>query len=386
MRHVSIEERRRRLGVRHHLALPSRSIEAVAEDLVGLHSSDPATVFLSGWARVDGLTVESVEEALYERRSLLRMHGMRMTMFVVPVHLAGLLEAGCAAGYMPAQTRRFCRMLEEVGITDDGEAWIDRVKEKVQKALAGTGPVPAAVLSERVPETATKVETPQGTFGVSTRLLFMLGTDGLVARGRPRGSWIASQYEWALMSQWLDEPWQRWAPDDARVELLRRWLASYGPGTMVDLQWWTGWTKTKVRDALAALDVEEVTLEEGTGFVLAGDGEEPVPETWAALLPGLDPTPMGWKEREWFGGAFPGPHYDRNGNIGPTVWLDGRIVGAWATGPDGDVRIRVDERLSSSASDLVEQKRADLERWLDGTKITPRFRTPIEKELSARTG
>ena len=39
-------------------------------------------------------------------------------------------------------------------------------------------------------------------------------------------------------------------------------------------------------------------------------------------------TFMGWKERDWFLGEHAEPLFDRNGNAGPTVWRDGRVVGS----------------------------------------------------------
>jgi hypothetical protein len=82
VRTIGDEERRARLGVRHHLDRPTTSAERASSDLVGLHSSDPVSVFLSAWARVEAQPSTSGE--LYDRRSLVRMLGMRRTLFVVP--------------------------------------------------------------------------------------------------------------------------------------------------------------------------------------------------------------------------------------------------------------------------------------------------------------
>ena len=66
---------------------------------------------------------------------------------------------------------------------------------------------------------------------------------------------------------------------------------------------------------------------------------EPV-EPWVALLPGLDPTTMGWKERDWYLPDAGADTFDRMGNAGPTVWVDGRVVGGWAQAADGEIRTR----------------------------------------------
>jgi hypothetical protein len=54
-----------------------------------------------------------------------------------------------------------------------------------------------------------------------------------------------------------------------------------------------------------------------------------------ALLPGLDPAPMGWKSRAWYLGEHRERLFDRTGNIGPTAWWEGQNVGGWAQHKDG---------------------------------------------------
>src|SRR5215218_233707 len=85
-------ERRRRIGVRHHLATEARADDPVrvAGNLAGIHATDPTSVYLGFRARVPGLTRESLGSLLYEERSLLKVLGMRRTMFIVPVALAGV--------------------------------------------------------------------------------------------------------------------------------------------------------------------------------------------------------------------------------------------------------------------------------------------------------
>jgi hypothetical protein len=92
------------------------------------------------------------------------------------------------------------------------------------------------------------------------------------------------------------------------------------------------------RDADPTIGVVEVDLDSGVGFVLPHDLEStPKPKPWVALLPALDPTTMGWQAREWYLGAHKDALFDRNGNAGPTIWGNGRIVGGWAIRKSGEV-------------------------------------------------
>ena len=140
----------------------------------------------------------------------------------------------------------------------------------------------------------------------------------------------------------------------------------------------------QVKAALAALPVTEVDLSGVPGVALASDLEPvpPVPPR-AVLLPGLDPTPMGWQSREWFLGSHGPVLFDRTGNIGPTAWWDGRIVGGWAQRASGEVVVRLLEDIGAEASAAVTAKASRLQAWLGDSRVTPRFRTPLERELSA---
>src|SRR2546428_262731 len=81
-----------------------------------------------------------------------------------------------------------------------------------------------------------------GEQGMSTRVLFLLAAEGHIMRARPRGTWISSQYRWVRADRWLTGGIPELPVEAARAELVRRWLAAYGPGTVADIKWWTGWT------------------------------------------------------------------------------------------------------------------------------------------------
>ena len=391
MRRIGNGERRARLAVRHHLAGSARASDVVAlvQDLVGLHSSDPATVFLSTAARLaaPGDTVAVLERALYDDRTLVRTLCMRRTMFVVPVEMVPVVQAACTDALVAAERNRLVRMLEENGVAADAASWLRDVEAETLAALDARGEATGAELSKAVPGLRTQLTYGEGkrwggTMGVSTRVLFLLSTEQRVVRARPKGSWTSSQYRWSPMRAWLPGGVPRLAADTARADLARRWLAAFGPATTADLKWWTGWTVTQARQALAAVDAVEVELDEGPGWVLPGD-EEPVaaPEPWVALLSGLDPTTMGWKQREWYLDDYGDLLFDRNGNAGPTLWVDGRIVGVWAQRRTGHVVVELLEDVGREATAEVERVAGELEAWLGDVRVTPRFPTPLQKKL-----
>jgi hypothetical protein len=385
VRRIGTEERRARLVTRHRLS-PCRSDDVVdaVRSIVALHSTDPASVFLSALARTRGFERAQLEHALYEQRSLVRMLGMRRTLFVVPRELVPVVDAAASRAVAAQERRKLERFLAENGVADAG-AWIDDASTAALEALAARGEASTTELSGDHPLLGERVRIGTGTrweteVGAASRILLLLAVEGAIVRDRPRGSWVASHYRW-VPSERLG-PLEPLSPEQGRQELLRRWLAAFGPGTEADIRWWTGWTARDARAALTGVPHAVVDLEGARGYVLADDVEPvPSPEPAAALLPSLDASVMGWKERDWYLGAHVGAIFDRNGNAGPTVWWEGRIVGGWVQRPDGEIAFRVLEDVGAAGEGAIAGEAERLERWLGDVRVTPRFRTPLEREL-----
>jgi hypothetical protein len=222
---------------------------------------------------------------------------------------------------------------------------------------------------------------------LSSRLLFLMAMDGRLVRTRPAGSWRSSQYHWTAASAWFDPLPESVDPETGRIELARRYLAAYGPATLADLRWWTGWTARNAATAVASVAAVPVQLDDGGEGLVLPDDTAPTPPglPHIALLPALDPTPMGWTDRDWFIGTRTRDLFDRSGNIGPTVWADGRVVGGWAQRPTGEVRYRLLEDVGGEAERMVAEEAAALTTWMAGDVVVPRFRTPLERILRAGT-
>jgi hypothetical protein len=389
-RYIDVVERRARLALRHRLAPAARAAgpEEVADALVALHGSDPATVYLAVGARLadPAPTVPETDRALYGDRALVRMHGMRHTVFVFPTRLTAVVHASTGLTVAARERAALVKDMAKAGAPD--ATWLKEVEESALAALGRLGQATAAELAQEEPRLREQFvyaagKPYEGLHTVSTRLLKVLGVEGKVVRGRPLGSWTSSQFRWALAPEHpeLDAA-------EAQAELLRHWLTACGPATEADLKWWTGWRVTEVRRALTAIGARAVSLDEGTGYVVADD-VDPVAgpgQPWAALLPALDPTAMGWQARDWYLAPQMRPAlFDRSGNVAPTVWWDGRVVGGWAQRADGEIvwRILDGEGVGREAEAAIAVEAERLASWLGGTRVTPRFRTPVERELAA---
>lgn len=376
---VDDEERRARLAWQHRL-LPGRrtdDLTVIADDLVALHSTDPVTVYLSAMARMEHPSITAVEQAIYADRSLIRHHAMRRTLWLATPAMVRSMHAAATAKLVGPERRRVAKLLVESGVADP-EAWLDDAARQTLDFLAEHGPTTARQLGEQVPALRQPLTMAAGTPWAATvsahsRLLILLGFAGEIIRVRPTGSWVNGAYRYVAAADWLPGGLIGVDERTAAADLAARWLRAFGPGTTTDLKWWMGWTVATTKRALVDVGAVAVELAGGPGWVAAADSGAPPAEPWVALLPGLDPATMGWKQRDWYLPAAAAEAFDSSGNGGPTIWVDGRIVGAWAQTPDGRLHTHYFEAIGSVRRREVDERAAELQRWVGDTRFTIRF-------------
>ena len=353
--------------------------------MTALHATEAPTPYLSLFARMGDVRRADVDAALYEERRLVKQLGMRRTLFVVPLELLPAVWGSAARRVADAEWRRLARAVVASGIAADGDRWLAEVRCTAIDALAG-GPLSTSQLRERVPALAERITLSAssrwgGPVSTAPYVVMLLTTRGDVVRGRNDGDWRVSRPMWHLAASWLPEAL---APRDAResyAELVGSWLRTFGPGTLRDIVWWLGSTVGDVRRALADIGAVEVELASGTGWVLPDD-LEPVAdvEPWATLLPILDPTVMGWKERDFYLGAHADRLFDTAGNAGTTAWWDGRVVGAWVQDDDGAVELRLIDDVGTDGVAALEREAERLTRWLGGQRVFSVYTSPQMKD------
>lgn len=402
---ISDGVRRQLLGHRHLLTPTARTddVVAIARSLVALHSTDPVTVYLSVLARMRNPDLDVVSTALYADRSLIRHHGMRRTLWVATPEVVSLIHRACTLKIAAVERRKTQAFLAAAGIPDPAQ-WLREADGLVCGVLMEHGPVLARAIGVLLPEVTQPLSLAEGkpyagTQGAHSRVVTGLGFDGVAVRTQPSGSWINGQYAWARMADWapnLHTSMQVGHVSDAQVELARLWLGRFGPGTTRDLSWWMGWTLGDTRAALAGCDAAPVSTSAGPAWELReSDGPDAVTadvavqaqmddEPWVALLPGLDPSVMGWKERDFY--LPPGGEraWDSNGNAGPTMWVDGQVVGAWGQTKSGKMVLHYFVDVPAGRRRELERRAAQVQEWLGQTRISWRFPGAVNAELVAQ--
>ncbi|MGB3956217.1 MAG: winged helix DNA-binding domain-containing protein [Brooklawnia sp.] len=391
VRKIDERERRARLAVRHglHPAHRLADVLATTRAMTALHATEAPSVYLSVQARTIDVTPADIDHALYVERSVVKQLAMRRTLFVFPRDLLAATLGSASARVAIEQRRLITRDVEQHGVADDGAAWLASATAAIQRRLSGSEPLSARQLREEVPElTGTVAVNPDkkygGTFPIAPRVLTMMGAEGVVTRGPNAGNWWTARLTWTLMDEWLGGHVTPLSPEEGYAELVRRWLRTFGPGTLDDIQWWLGSTKNAARAALAAVDAVPVELAGGATGWLLPDDVEPVAEVgpWAALLPTLDPTTMGWRSRDFYlDPAHTRLLFDSNGNGGNTAWWDGRIVGTWVQDDAAAVQVillpGVGQFVGKMGRAALDAEAGRLTRWLDGVRITNVYKSQL---------
>lgn len=392
-RRVTDVERRHRLAVRHALAPAHRlaDTESVTRAMTVLHATEAATVHLAVAARADGVGVGDVDRTLHDERSVVKQLAMRRTLFVFPRDLLPAAWGSASARVARSERGRVAKAIAGAGLARDGDAWLDAARAATLERLTA-GPATTSELRAEVPELAGTVGGDSGKpydrpVPVAPWVLTHLGLTGDVLRTRNAGSWRLNKPVWARTADWIAPVPEPMTEADGYAELVRRWLWTFGPGTATDLQWWLGSTKGAVGAALAAVGAVPVDLDDGTTGHLLPDDLAPVddPGPWAALLPTLDPTVMGWRGREHYLDPAHVPLlFDTNGNAGTTAWWAGRVVGCWVQDDAGAVRLSLLADVPAAGRRALEAEAERLGAWLDGTLVGMIYSSTAMKQARAR--
>ena len=265
--------RARRLA-RSALAERSASLVDVTRQVCGIHAQVQASAELQLAARVDGIVQQDVRDALWRDRTLVKAWTLRGTLHLhpageLPMWLAtrspreGLPEWPDPAGVVHAAVT-----VEEVA----------ELRAAVWEAASGEPMLREELVAEVVRNVGRKHE-PRLRSG------FAFFTDDL-CQGPPLGNKITL----VRPDLWVGK-WNHVERNDARREILRRFLYAYGPARPSEFRAWSG-------SDVPFEDVEEVDVEGRRAFVLAGDTEFPELQKSVRLLPEYDVYVMGFRERD----------------------------------------------------------------------------------------
>ncbi len=364
---------------RHHLDRPAprAQLARAVADACGIQAQVMAAAQLALRVRVRGLTLEDVDRALWQDRSVARVWCMRGTVHLVPSSEFAVFVRGSST----RQLGRVDNWLARTGGTTDSaerllaaaRAVMDRPRTRaeilahihdslgipIEKRGSGGWGNPQEVAGFRVGRSVVTV--PDIAFIGSYHAAACFGPDA------GQGTTFVRPDAW--LPDWRDLP-----VEDAEDALLRRYLRAFGPATVHDFAAWSVLAVARAKqvwsragDALSA-----VSLDGKPSWVLRDDlpalRRARLAEDTVRLLPYFDSFLMGHRGRDHLVDAR---HYKRiyrpAGWVYPAVLWDGRVAGEWGYERAGKVlrvRVRPYEPLESGVRDRIRKEADDVARFL----------------------
>ena len=358
-------------GQRRGPAVLAERIANIVRDTAGIQAQVMSAAELSIWTRCQQATRGEIQRAIWETRDLVRTSAMRLTLHVIaardfaiyiealkPMALATLQRWHGRVGAKPDEIRALVDTVVD-GLRDDGPQTQQELIARARKK-AGSG---------------VKAWLDHAWSAIRPAVI-----DGAIVYGPPRGA----EATFVHATTWLG-PQPRVSVDDARAELMRRFLSAFGPASPHDFAKWSGLKTSEAKSILAAIDDEvvEVGVDDARGWMLRGD----VPAIAASridpdavrLLPAFDSFLLAHATKDHLvEPRFYKRVYRPQGWISPTVLQGGRVVGVWfhkTAGKQLTLDVRLFRRASPRVRDAIAAHADALGSFLD-TRCTPRFTSP----------
>lgn len=302
-----------------HLDRRVASVTEVAHDSIGLYVSPPVS-HLELAARVPGYRPTDLD-LLLSKRDLVGLRCLRGSAFLMPADLLAVVVPATRE----RNARAFAAYLER-SLVDGYEPWVERIL-----GVLGSG---EALTAREITE---RLQPAEGDRPFIATIVSQMATESHLIGVRVQASWRSARIEYTRWSDWLpnvdvESP----DPEEARDELARLYLGSFGPASVVDFAWWSGLTKTQARSAIGRSGADPV---DGL-FDLDPVAVDP-PPGGVRLLPIWDTLFVTWKDRSRFIPEALLPYvYDADGNATSVVLVDGEVAGVWGMNSD-DTQLEV---------------------------------------------
>ena len=323
MQNLDIELVNRFVLEKHHLTQRSKldNIIQITRDLLGLHATMATTPYLTLFSRTNNFTKEQLDEEIYKNRNLIKVRFVRKTMHLVLRDMLPIVH-GAMKRTLEHDAEQY---LEALGI-DEKRYMMNTLQ--IQRLLTHGG------------KTTAEIKKETG-LGINTSPILNLMCDtGLLIRETTSDSWKSNIHNYYILNQYLPDTTIDGVEEfNAKMAITTQYLATFGPVTLNDILWWTGFRKSEVKSMFHIIQ-DRITQIKITGlndeyYIFNSDLNqlhefEIEKEDVINMLPGLDPYIMGFKDRErYLDPKYYNSVFDRSGNGTTTILQNGRIIGIW---------------------------------------------------------
>ncbi len=306
-----------------HPRQPGHKLLDVVRAVGGAQAQLSPAMMLALRARVKGLTVVDVEEAISGSRRLVRTWAMRGTLHLLLAEDVRWLISLLGPIFVSKGKRRRLQL----GLDEDLSA---RGLRAIRAILSNRGPLTRGELVEKLQEQGIALDRRSQA---PIHLIGLAALQGVICLGPERSN---GESTYALMDNWIapHEPVPR---EHALAELARRYFAGYGPASVKDFAAWAGLSMTDARRGWSLIrdqgQLTEVHVEDRTLWLPTSErrnlSQFSRSEVVVRLLPAFDAYILGYADRD---DLVPPKHQHQvyhGGQTVPAVLIDGLASGVW---------------------------------------------------------
>jgi hypothetical protein len=365
MQEMDLELVNRFVLEKHHLTKRSKldNIIQITRDLLGLHTTIATTPYLTLHSRTNNFLKKHLDDEVHTNRNLVKVRFVRKTMHLV---LRDMLPIAHAAMKRTLEHDAE-QYLDALGI-DEKRYMMDTLQ--IQRLLSHGG------------KTTTEIKKELG-LGVNTSPILNLMCDsGLLIRETTPDSWKSNIHNYYLLNQFLPDITLDGVEEfNAKLAIVSQYLGTFGPVTLNDILWWTGFRKSEVKSMFHIIQ-DRITQIKITGvnneyFILNSDLNllqdfEIEEKDVINILPGLDPYIMGFKDRQRYLDAKNYDYiFDRSGNGTTTILLNGRIIGIWdiEEAPERLMKLYFFDKVNKGILTEIKDKAKALGKFITGKEV-----------------
>jgi len=296
---------------KQHLKRKCSNVLKCVEDIAGLNSITATTPYLSLFNRIKDFKKSILDEEMYKKKRLYRLRLMRGTLFIVTRNFLPI-------AYSATIDRTQKRLAGFGKHYKFSEKEFKKLKDELIDVL------------EKGEKTAVEIRKELMTNISISRILRLLMEDVPLVRGRPLGTWKGEQFRYSLLPKNIKS---RMNKEKAKVLLVEKFLQSFGPATLKDLAWWSGFGKKESKKILEELS----TIDIGDGLLLLKkEGEDfenfKVDDESLLLMPSFDQYVITYKYSIYprlVDQKYLKCIYNEYGELHDPIIKNGRIIGRW---------------------------------------------------------
>ncbi len=328
---------------KQHLTKKFDSVVKCVEDIGGLNSITAIAPYFSLFNRLKDFKKSMFDEELYEKKRLYRLRLMRGTLFIVtrnflPVAYSATIDrtqkrlAGFRKRYKLAEKELEELKDEIITVLKEGEKTAVEIRKELRKNIS------------------------------VSLILRLLMEDVPLLRGRPLGTWKGEQFRYSLLPKNIK---LRMDKEKAKTLLVEKFLQAFGPATLKDIAWWSGFSKKESKTILEKID----TVDIGEGLILlekeAEDFEiSKVDDESLLLMSGVDQYVITHKYSicpRLVSERYLTNIYNEYGALHDPIIRNGEIIGRWHV-KEGRIDYILYEKIKNKTE--LDQRIGEMEEFL----------------------